>query len=64
MSKTSLPEKLEQIKRQRVRNAIKHKSNNTPERLAVRKTVLQAKLTKLSRPLEAPPAGGGGVSAV
>lgn len=58
------PEALEKIKLQRIRNAIKHKPNNTPERLAVRKIVLQAKLTKLSRPLEAPPAGGGGVGVV
>lgn len=46
------PEALERVKRARIRRAARHVSNNTPERLRVRETVLRSKLTKLSRPLD------------
>ena len=41
------------LKDQRKLDALEHLDNNTPERLAVRETVLNKKLTKLIRPLDA-----------
>lgn len=40
------------IKAARIRRASKHKANQTPERLAVRETCRQARISKLSRNLE------------
>jgi hypothetical protein len=45
------PELFESIKSSRISRAKKNKADNTPDRLAVRKTVLKSKLSKLSRPL-------------
>lgn len=43
------PELLKQLKNTRVKNAKKHRENNTPERLAVREKVKEAQLTQLKR---------------
>lgn len=43
------PQQLAKIKRQRVRDARQYAENNTPERLAVREKVQQAKLKRLKR---------------
>lgn len=43
------PELLEKLKAKRQRRALKDKANNTPERLAVRKLVLQSKTKMLTR---------------
>jgi hypothetical protein len=45
------PELLEQLKTKRKRRALKDKANNTPERLAVRKLILQHKTKMLTRNL-------------
>jgi len=46
------PALLEKVKLARKRNAKKQAANSTPERLAVRETVLDAKLSKLHREIE------------
>lgn len=45
-------ESYEELKRRRVRQANKHKANNTPERLKVRETIQGHKLRRLPRSLE------------
>lgn len=45
------PDLLEKLKAKRQRRALKDKANNTPERLAVRKLILQSKSKMLSRNL-------------
>lgn len=42
-------EEIERVKRTRKRQSLKHRDNNTPERLAVRETVLSLKLDRLKR---------------
>lgn len=46
------PEECETIKRNRIRKSLKHKANNTPERLAVRERVLQSRVNLLKRNLD------------
>lgn len=46
------PIKFDELKHQRKENAKQHADNNTPERLAVRKEVLKAKIQKLKRSYE------------
>lgn len=46
------PSEYKKIRAKRVRNSKKHADNNTPERLRVRETVLEAKLKRLPRTLE------------
>lgn len=45
------PQLLEKLKEKRQKRAFKDKANNTPERLAVRKLILQSKASMLSRSL-------------
>lgn len=46
------PEALERIKLKRIASAARHAANNTPERLAVRETVLKSRTKTLKRNLE------------
>ncbi len=46
------PKALEALKKLRIENAVKHHENNTPERLAVRETIQNAKMKKLPRTYE------------
>lgn len=44
-------DQLEEVKAKRKTQALKHRANNTPERLCVRETVLKSRLNTLSRTL-------------
>lgn len=46
------PQEYEKTKRARVRNSLKHKENNTPERLEVRRQVQEARMRYLKREIE------------
>lgn len=46
------PDSMETIKKERKKNALKHKDNNTPRRLSAREKVLKAKTKKLIRSYE------------
>lgn len=46
------PVEMERFKRLRIRKSLKHKENNTPERLAVRHKVQLARISKLKREIE------------
>lgn len=46
------PEEYAKTKRARVRNSLKHKHNNTPERLKVREQVQRARITNLKREID------------